>query len=248
MSNRRIDLSHFDGPADNDDDEQKKSARAITTADAAEYVRSAYISCRRRFSGQPDYGSGTLPWDGEGRDAWGRRRQSVWRPLAEHIIGLGADPLTYITAQFWLAPRSNNQAPSPNTFSSAAAVDRYRAYAQEICGTLQQQLARELASVRVMAHALQKALNWAPTAAMRQAICDVGQVEASPLIRHCLAVEYNMPEVARRFKSRALLQYVFQRQQYDEAWAGCIPPELSAEADELLTVIGLTSKARKKSK
>jgi len=232
---RHIDLS-LPGGHDEEGDDQPTSPVYLQAQDAAAIVREVYIQCRRRFTGQNTYGQEALPWDGE-EDAWGRKRSAVWPKLAAHIVRLGASPVDYVTAQFWYT-RQNERAIAPNQMYSEAAVARYTKYEKNLEHELRLQLVQDTSSIRVMVKSLMEALGWEHIAALKHSLFDIGQVSARPLARFCVAVEYNLPEVAAHYRRRALLQYVFQKRQYDKAWAGCIPETLQAEGAALVERMG----------
>jgi hypothetical protein len=197
----------------------------------AEQVRQIYCMICRVLTKRDDFGKEAIPrWDG-GRDPYGRHWKSVWPKIAKHLITIQADPLDFIQAQFnGVSPDS---LPFPNTFWSEKATNRYRAYMENACETLQRALEFETQAIRAQAIILRDGLDWTNMAAMRQAIVTEHGVHASPLMRFCLADEYGLEDVAALYHDAALLQYVFRRDIYDEVWGKCIPDSLRTEGADL---------------
>lgn len=199
--------------------------------DMCRVVRQAYIHCRREHCGKWNYGENGLgKWDGE--DKFGTNVAPIWPKVAAHIIRLGADPVTFIRAQF--ANTRIDQPPLPNQLLSESSVAKYDRYAANAERDLRERLERELDSVQSMVIGLEKALNWEYGRALRYALFNHSEVFAGPVLRYALALEYELPDVADRYRDHALLQYAFQKPFFDRAWDGCIPAQLSKEGQRLV--------------
>lgn len=205
----------------------------------AKMVRELFCSMVRDFTTSSDYGSDKMPnWDG-GTDKWGKKHRPVWPRLAKHILKIQASPVAYLKAQFNFA--SPGRPPAPNTLMNDRAVARYNNYISDVNELLTRDLKFDVRSVKTRATLLQHGLKWDFARAMRDALQTHESVYASGLTRYCMAMEYEFADLARAFYDEALIQYLFQKQFYDAAWAGCIPEPLQQHATSLLEKLGLTS-------
>ena len=64
-------------------------------------------------------------------------------------------------------------------------------------------------------------------------------LELSALFRYGVALESDLHHVADAFRERALLQYMFARSAYDDAWGDRIPPDLRRAAKAAMLEIEL---------
>lgn len=215
---------------------------AVSVAQLAQVVRAIYIACHRERTGSSDYGDKPMPqWDG-GETRFGVQRRSAWTPLVRFILQHNLDPVAYIRAQFWAHPE--RQPPSPVSILTANSLVRYQEYAEQVPGQLRRAHRTNLLSVNGHVEALINELNWVPQRAIRYALLETTAVVATGLFRYAMAVDRGITDVAQQFRDHALLQYMLQKQAYDDGWKGLepsIPPELFAEATRLRTqLLGVT--------
>lgn len=213
-------------PDDENDDNGAESPLSRQLELLAANIRQIYILCRRERS-QSNY-TPTEHWDG-GVTRWSANRRPIWPSLAAWFLEHGYEPQSYIKAQFWALPA--DKPPSPNTLMSEAAVERYQCYVRDIVKDLRFRFNYEMSVIRVETLPLRHALRWDHPRALRWALSNTTTVQASALVRYCLANEYAWDDLCARFHDAALLQYVFQRHAIDEAWpAGVVPEPLKEEA------------------
>lgn len=196
-------------------------------ASLAEQVRTVYCLCFRDVTGQRNYGDSPIPrWDGDSEGISGRRSTPVWPKIAETIVRCGADPVQFVRSQFYDGKRA--RPPYPNQMYSDEAVARWEAFRETAKRNLSQRLTSDLNQIQISVLPLTANLGWdyrrALDYALKSPTCG-----ASPLIRYCVAVKEALP-VASEFRERALLQYVFQLDDYDDLIANQIPPELRDDA------------------
>lgn len=238
MPNRRRRVIEIDD-APTPEPERAADADVQRIDKLAELIRELFCSMVRDFTTSADYGKEKMPnWDG-GKDRWGKNHRPVWPRLAKHILRLQADPMAYLKAQFNYA--TPGRSPAPNTLMSDRAVARYHNYIADAKELLARDLRFDVKSVKTRAKLLEHGLNWDFAKAMRDALQTHGSVYASALARYCMAVEYEFEDLAQVFYDEALIQYLFQKQFYDAAWAGCIPSQLRDHAAALLEKMGITS-------
>lgn len=193
----------------------------------AEEVRTAYTVGRMTY-GRKDYDPSY--WDGgDGSDvANGRRRSNAWIALAQFCLEHDLEPLPFIQINF--EGCLSNRLPTPWQLRTAKAVQRYRERMGDMVSRLRTQLANDLLSIRSEAMPLQQTLQWTYERSLRYALFNVTTVFASPLTRFCLAAEHQFWDIVAHFHDQALVQYVFLRPSYDEAWGLVIPGTLREEA------------------
>jgi len=201
-------------------------------ANMAATIREVYMTCYREVTGKLDYGREDIPaWDG-GEDQWGRvHKQPIWPKIAKRLTELNADPESFIRAQFWTARRG--RPPVPSYLLSDVAAQRYQEYLKHAVTDTVEEYEREWASISAHVVTLSDALGWSRDRALRNGLLSKEHVNASPLLRYCVAVALGIDDVAARYHSRALLQYSFQQELYDNAWVGRIPETLRSESVEV---------------
>ncbi len=230
------------GPAAGDNSAVRED-RVITFGDAsdegdlqnralvllANQVRSLYCICYREFTGTVDYGSSHMDaWDGDPTGRSGSRKQNVWPRIAATIARCGADPFQFIRAQFFTIKLA--KVPTPNTFYSDAAVQRWELFRDQTKKDLQNQVESDMNQIQIHKLPFTVNLRWPENKALdytlRNPACG-----ASPLIRYCYAVAASLP-VAAEWHERALTQYMFQMSDYDAILQDRIPTQLKGEALE----------------
>jgi len=202
-------------------------------------VRWLYINSYRDFTGDRNYGHGAIKaWDG-GTDGYGRRTKPVWPLIAKCIVSVGADPATFIRAQFW--GKVNLRPPAPNTFYNELAITTWRAFCDPLVAldAKRRELHNDRCSVEDAVASHVYALKWTEDEALRFALCDKSHVYSTPLYRHCRAAEAGYTGIAEYFFERALLQLLFQYDLYVKVYGDLIPMALHNAVRELRRCLGL---------
>lgn len=212
------------------DDDVAPSPPSPAVRQLSGVIRRIYILLRVDLTSKP-FTPGPA-WDG-GVSQFGRRYQPVWPKIAEFMLRNGAEPLAYLRAQFWHA--DPEKPPRASQLMSQDGLQRYERYRLNIVEDTRVKFLWEVEAIRCEVVPLQDALKWDYSRALRCAISNERSVSASPLTRYCLAMEYGHTDVAASFYDRALLQYAFQKQVYDEVLpAGSVPQQLRTEAEKLI--------------
>jgi hypothetical protein len=197
-------------------------------------VRRLYITVRRNVTGAVTYGRDPIPQYDGGENRWGKTFQPIWPKVAAHIAHHGANPIMYIRCQFHNR-KSGEPLVRPNQLYSPAAVERYERYRANVHVTLSSVLEFESTSIRTEVCILEQAAGKRFIKAVEMAIMNTAAVNASALLRFCMAAEYDIPAAIRRWHDEALIQYVFEMLDYDKAWAGWLPTTLQQEGRELMS-------------
>jgi hypothetical protein len=196
------------------------------------FVRHIYCAeFRLAVPSATTYGDEVIPhWDG-GMDALGTRHKPIWPKLVSFFAEHKIDPIPYIETAFAL--RRGKTPPAPNTLTNAATLSQYLHIAKDAFGQLQAQWQRHVESILNEVHVLTRFyVNETPDRIHTTALCDTHRVEASPLVRYCMALERNLPLVVARFQTAAATQYLCNRTQYDRLLPQ-VPAPLRDEAVRL---------------
>lgn len=194
-------------------------------------VRDMYCHCYLDYTGRTFGGTHMPAWDG-GTDQWGRRSQSVWPKIATKIVEVGADPISFVRAQF--GTMQGRQPPRPNQLLHESAVAAWQTFAYTGVEELVSRRQREELAVRRTVYPLVDGAKWEHRRALGYALtAPFSEVAASPLYRYCCAVSNEFPEIAERFEAKAVLQYALQQADYDIAWRDLLPESLIVKGREL---------------
>lgn len=198
----------------------------------ANLVRTVYCSEYRVATGSKSYGDDRLPqWDG-GDDAYGRHHRCVWPRLAQFFIEQHISPMPYIRLQFGY--RRGQSPPTPTMLMSAKSLEQYRAFEQSEV-TRQREDWSRWCQLFVTATMITKLSYPNETNESLASLTLLGSQfrSASPLFKYCLAARANLSQVASTYYADALLEYVFQRHQLNQAIGADIPDQLRIGADAL---------------
>lgn len=205
---------------------------ADSVSKLADMVRALYVAHRKAASGKSNYGESNMErWDG-GTDDMGRHHQSVWPKVAKHILSIGADPVAYIVAQFTNVRK--DRLPLPNALTGATAMTRWSKYQDSAAKDLLCRLEWEKGSVEVCVCLKEKYSKWDTPKAVRYALYDRWDVQATDFVRYCLAVKHELFDIANIYFDKALVEYAFQKDLYDSVWAELIPELLKREGTLLV--------------
>ncbi len=213
-----------------------KAERDALVASMALMVRVIYVACRRtatlaREGVSSTWGDAAMPrWDG-GETATATYTP-VWPKIAKLCIKHQAEPGVYVKAQF---DEIKVRIPWPSDLLGESAIARYTAFAGRNYARLREALLNQSRDFDNQAHWLciearhGITLDEAASRVLRDTSFGI-----TPLFRHCVASRFHAIAIAERFRDAALLQYVFQRKDYDNAWGDTIPQSLRDDADEFL--------------
>lgn len=226
----QLDTVPTEFPATTPAEEPQVAVEAAQFMQMSQIVRRLYVVLRSDVL-RREYNPGPR-WDG-GVTSSGARYKPAWPNIAAFILRNGYDPIEYMKAQF--SEATPTRMPLPNMLCSPAAVELYHNYRRNIGASLSAKLEWELGSIRAEMLPYQQGLNWTYVRALRWALTNDKSVKASGLTRYCLAVEYDLNDIAELYHDRALFQYAFQKDAYDNAWPpNTIPQRLQEEADALI--------------
>lgn len=202
----------------------------------SQMVRQCYVLCYRHATGSETYGDEPIPAYDGGTDQFGRNiRRKVWPRLAQTILELHADPLTYIKFHF---EQSRRRHPTPQMLACDAAKKSWYLQQEYTDERVSYALRGETNQLNVMVQSAVKILGWDYDTAMRYYINGRTGVDLSPLFRYCMGVLCGFPETMARFREPALLQYLFQSRAYDERWGYLVPDDLKADAKGMREKLG----------
>jgi hypothetical protein len=216
-------------------DENDASVAVMRNAAAADnfaqQLRKLYCIFRAEVTGERDWGMQPIPMYDGGTNPWGRTFQPVWPKIARHIVELGVDPVEYMRAQFMEA-RVASCVPLPTQFYSKAATERYRRVRRNAQVWLQSVKEFEFASIRTECAILQR-MGRDGAKGLEMSLMNTAAVQASPLMRYCVAAAHSMPAPQVYWRASALRQYAFRADDYDAVWGDIIPTELRAAGRSL---------------
>lgn len=192
-------------------------------APLAKLLRSIYISEYKLYvADATQVLERVLPmWDGI-RTSSGSVHQPVWPRLAEFVVAHRMNPKTLIKLEF--AHARGKALPAPSMLQDDAAVERYSCYMAGQLDRLREELQLGLDSFEVQLCKLSLIRRLTPEQRHAMALADY-RVSATPLLRYCLAVRIGLPGVANHYCEAAMVEYVFDMENYDAAWGPAIIPE-----------------------
>jgi hypothetical protein len=192
----------------------------------AQQLRRLYCIFRAEVTGERNWGIQPIPMYDGGTNPWGRTYQPVWPKVAKRILELGADPVEYMRAQF-MEVRVASCVPLPTQLYGKAATDRYQRVRRDARAWLCSVREFEIAAIRTECAILQR-VGREPLRSMEMAIMNMASVQASPLMRYCVAAAHVMLLPQAHWRPAAMRQYAFRADDYDDAWGDIIPAELKA--------------------
>lgn len=205
--------------------------------DLANHARDAYIRERRIFqqmlTGQEsDYRSSKY-WDG-GKTANGVR-SNIWLKVAKFLAENRLDPDIYIHHVFHSVNRRFPVQPNQLCSSDSLALYReYRVIARQLIvealRSQQEELKRGLRAAQEMASIAGR--KFTPKELYLSVLLDE-QASLSALFRYCFARKAKLPRVAQLYQKAAAVQYLRNRDEYEEVWDGWIPRDFKEYAKEL---------------
>lgn len=194
-------------------------------------VRRIYMLCYRDVTGNVEYGRKPIPAYDGGEDAFGRTHRPIWPKVLAAIIAAGADPMSFIKAQFALCTHS--RPPRVQHLLSELAAGTWEQYRLQLEDQLARRLTAGIAAIGAAANPYIYGLGWEQSRAIRYCLNSTCMVNLTPLFRYCYGIQSGFPEVAARFREEALIEYVFQQTAYDAKWGPFVPADLKSAANAL---------------
>lgn len=196
------------------------------------FIRHVYCAeYRLACPSAADYGDNVLPqWDG-GQDAYGRNHKPVWPRLAAFFTQHQIDPIAYIRAAF--AMRRGRTPPAPNTLTHGDQLSHYYQVVAESRATIGEAWRRQREAICNEIWALRRLYATQPERAIQvTALCDTHRIDASPLVRYCMSIEFGLIELASDFLRPAAIEYMCNRAAYD-ALLPTLPAPIREEASRI---------------
>lgn len=162
-------------------------------------------------------------------------RPSTWIKVIQELLQRKIDPQDYVRRIFSALDGTTLPAPQPDQLLSDKNLQRYRDAetaddaAVELALRLQRETARIYVTERMTGY------NYSLTSALRNVLLD-DDLELSYLFRYCLALSVEQPqvrEIAGRFETGAVLQYIRNRPHYDRHWQKWLPEGFPQRAQQL---------------
>lgn len=196
----------------------------------ANTIRRMYcLEYRAIHPDSPKYGEARIPqWDG-GADRTGAVHRPVWPVAADFMLTQGYDPISYIHAMF--VNRRGQHDPTPTHIRTPAVEEAYRHYLQHVQEDLTSAWDRACTAVAGRVNMLRASYPDETDARIYATAVSDSQLDLSPLYRFCASSMLQDPALVAHYHDNALVQYAFQKAEYDRAWAEHIPASLRAEAD-----------------
>lgn len=209
----------------------------------ANLIRTVWIRERKRYEEQltgksSRYAQGDyLPQYDGGEDGAGRTHTTFWPKAARYFVMHNLNPRRWV--RFALETfqaqgrRDRRRFATPHALVSESLRKRYSEYTQELPERFRVELDSQssTAMLRFRQRARSKSLGYTEDQALRSVLLDLS-LPLSALFRYSAAETGGLPDVAERFFEPALMQYFFERDLYDSAWAGYIPDSLRQAAAE----------------
>lgn len=207
----------------------RRRARVSVIAQLADLLKAAFANERKIWHAARGVSVAAFQ-----RDKW----QETWERAAEFMLRNNIENYAdFIHAVF--AKRGNSSCcPTPMQCYGPVAMEdwkskitRHEDSVEKFRATLafhQHRLRTELAKVTEWA----ERSDWSKSDINGYIIADISN-ELTALFRYSLAVRLGLLKLGKPFHESALLQYIFGRSAYDEAWKDVIPASLIAEADAI---------------
>lgn len=194
----------------------------------ADYIRTKYIYERRAFetskSGvSSSYGNKNMTvWDG-GTDKRGVNRSNIWLKIAKVVIQNELDPDILVYLLF--NNHNDYNAPTPNMLLNQELIELAKKDKYNVLQQLQLAIKLEMEKLVLIANEIRETTNVDENTALRAAL--VGpNLEISPLVRYCIAMNSNNDDIAKEYFPKASMQYISKKALYDKILMDIIPDEL----------------------
>ena len=200
----------------------------------ARQIRLIYCTCYRDKSGNENYGTSHMPkWDG-GRDAYGSYHSgSTWVKIAQTVMQCEADPFSFIHLHF---AQRTGRLPTPNMLHGAKAIELWESNKDSLKEAARRGIEASATQLKIHLLPLTKNLGWDYSRALRYVLMSP-RCYASPLTRYCAAAAVNDSEMMAVFRHKAMAQYMFQADIYDELVGDQIPGDFKSEAHQIRSLL-----------
>lgn len=215
---------------------KRRSREDLPMNDNARLVRELYVREVRKFLWQrgdvSDYGSQPIPqWDG-GKDAYGRTHVSLWPHIAKFFVDNELSPELVICCMFREAQlRGAATYPPPSLFIGDLSLAIYKRHRLQIITEKAAEYFSDQERLRTWIWQYKLHYKMDDADAMRHAL-SANRSDLSPLFRYCMARKNGLTDVAEKFKSRALLEYVWNKDLLEE-WSEILPSDIQQDAERV---------------
>jgi hypothetical protein len=212
----------------------------VLLASVSRQLRTLYVNAYRSYHASRKgtttaWGARAIPrWDG-GADSYGKVHPPIWPRVAQFCLAMGIDPGRLVRTAFdgWLDARRQLQPPTPEVLLSPVTLARAQQPDFEDAALARHRQERVF---RVELTLLQRQ-GYSVADAVHQIVSDQ-TLGLQPLFRYCVASSLANGAWMTQLRAQALLEYLFNRQGYDQTWNGLVPAELIATANTLLPAPG----------
>jgi hypothetical protein len=167
-------------------------------------------------------------WDG-GADRAGSVHRPVWPIAADFLLARGYDPISYVHAMF--VHRRGQVTPVPTHIRSASVEEAYKHYLTHVQDDLTTAWDRFCVAVDGRVRMLRASSPEETETRMYATAISDRQLDLSCLYRYCASVVLNDHQLASHYYEPALMQYAFQKPEYDMAWGMKIPHAMRQAAE-----------------
>lgn len=201
-------------------------------------IRELWIINRRnyeyRITGKPsNYGAGVIKkWDG-GTDDYGKMHVAVWDELAELCICQKLKPKLWVKLLFDHWKGGRRHPPTPPDLKSGEHIARYHAQATQQLERFKIAYDLEKETARRNIFLLERSVKEYSYEQIIRVLIEDQNVVLSPFFKYWLAVSIKAPDLILRVYPDALIQYFFDRQNYDAVWGTEVPKIIKTHADRL---------------
>jgi len=214
-----------------------RAAEELASAIRAIYCNSVRMLGDARYR---DYGIRVV--DGDKALSAARAGRNAWERLAIHLLHLKAPPDLYIRAQFEaFSKRRDGGLPFPaaRMLYSEWAAENWQQFHVDRVEHIRKQLKSDQTQIGMVAMPLMRNLGWSERDALSYALTDRTGCVITPFTRFCVAIEQAINHIAVASFRSALVQYVFEAEQYDRALCSGVPAQLQTAACLIRAEMGL---------
>jgi hypothetical protein len=215
-----------------------RSEESNTVCATATVIRDTYVAERRQYhqslTGRESHYVPSDHWNGGSTQRAGRR-PDIWTKIAKFVLKHAVDPVQFVRYQFKV--HTGNFIIKPNQLYTEKALRDYRSVAKVSAAAIAVALCGQR---NALVHAVYVFQDTAavvgaefPLSAIRSSVLLDGSIPLSALFRYCVALQEGLPNIARRYRVAAAVQYVRDRRAYDKAWGTLIPTDFKRQAKKL---------------
>ena len=210
-------------------------AKKLTESIAAR-CRVAYIAYREQYEQDRSGRAATYrpgpQWDG-GIGSNGREHKPIWPKIAQFMIKHKLDPEKAIWLRFAFSSKKNTKPPWPNQI----AADKYlELYEGEVELESADDVAISFATEKqhcITRISVASAYHEGTTEQLWRSVLLDDTIPVSPLMRYCVAYSEGYRSICRVYEDKAIMQYLFASDAYDDTWGSWIPDNLRKKARKI---------------